>query len=67
MGESENGFVISDHSDQAASKEPTNPVPLMRHDPNDLRSQIRFRILPKKTHPGTTIGLFNNPDEDEYS
>ena len=23
-------------------------VPLMRHDPNDLRSQIRFRILPKK-------------------
>ena len=25
-------------------------VPLMRHDPNDLRSQIRFRILPKKPH-----------------
>ena len=23
-------------------------VPLMRHDPNDLRSQIRFWILPKK-------------------
>ena len=23
-------------------------VPLMHHDPNDLRSQIRFRILPKK-------------------
>ena len=23
-------------------------VPLMYHDPNDLRSQIRFRILPKK-------------------
>ena len=23
-------------------------VPLMRHDPNDMRSQIRFRILPKK-------------------
>ena len=23
-------------------------VPLMRLDPNDLRSQIRFRILPKK-------------------
>ena len=22
-------------------------IPLMRHDPNDLRSQIRFRILPK--------------------
>ena len=22
-------------------------VPLMRHDTNDLRSQIRFRILPK--------------------
>ena len=23
-------------------------VPFMRHDPNDLRSQIRFRILPKR-------------------
>ena len=27
LGESENGFVISDHSDHAASKEPTNPCP----------------------------------------
>ena len=26
-------------------------VLLMHHDPNDLRSQIRFWILPKKTHP----------------
>ena len=25
LGESENGFVISDHVDHAASKEPTNP------------------------------------------
>ena len=24
-GESKNGFVISDHSDHGASKEPTNP------------------------------------------
>ena len=42
LGETKNGFVISDPSDHAASKEPTNPnsnssVPLMRHDPNDLR------------------------------
>ena len=26
LGESENRFVISDHSDHAASKEPTNPL-----------------------------------------
>ena len=49
--------MISDHSDHGASKEPTNPspewickdssVPLIHHDPNDLRSQIRFWILPK--------------------
>ena len=26
LGESENEFVISDHSDHAASKEPTNPL-----------------------------------------
>ena len=32
-------------------------VPLMRPDPNDLRSQIRFRILPKKTHPIISEGL----------
>ena len=25
LGESKNGFVISDHSDHGASKEPTNP------------------------------------------
>ena len=30
-------------------------VSLIRHDPNDLRSQIRFRILPKKR----TISLFS--------
>ena len=42
LGESKNGFVISDHSDHGASKEPTIPVPLMHHDSNDLRSQIRF-------------------------
>ena len=48
-------IMISDHSDHGASKEPDeslsrvdSSVPLMRHDPNDLRSQIRFRILPKK-------------------
>ena len=27
LGESKNEFVISDHSDHAASKEPTNPFP----------------------------------------
>ena len=53
LGESENGFVISDHWDHAASKELMNlnldlSVPLMRHDPKDLRSQIRFWFLPKK-------------------
>ena len=44
LGESENGFVISDHSDHGASKEPTNPlwtrirrVPWIHQDPNDLR------------------------------
>ena len=26
-------------------------VPLMRHDPNDLRSQIHFSDSPKKMHP----------------
>ena len=29
----------------------------MRHDLNDLRSQIRFRILPKKRTLGKQIGL----------
>ena len=27
LGESKNGFVISNHSDHGASKEPTNPCP----------------------------------------
>ena len=54
LGVSENGFVISDHSDLAAPKEPTNPldkdssVSLLRHDPNDPRPQIRFQILPNR-------------------
>ena len=55
LGESENGFVISDHSDHGASKEPTNPLwtrirrflwcimigMIWDH-------KIRFWILPKK-------------------
>ena len=45
--------MISDHSDHAAIKGTDESrvdfsVPLMHHDPNDPRSQIRFRILPKK-------------------
>ena len=31
FGQSKNGFVISDHSDHAASKEPTNPCPEWIH------------------------------------
>ena len=60
LGESENGFVISDHSDHAASNEQYSSVPLMWHDPNDLRSQIRFRILPKKHPQFTVLGVYNN-------
>ena len=33
-------------------------VPLMHHDPNDLRSQIRFRILPKKHTLSFYVTLF---------
>ena len=55
LGESKNGFVISDHSDHRYIKgtdestlDKDSSVPLMHHDPNDLRSQIRFWILPQK-------------------
>ena len=47
--------MISDHSDHAAIKgtdeslsRVDSSVPLMYHDPNDLRSEIRFKIFPKK-------------------
>ena len=49
LGESENGFVISEHSESLSKVD--SSVTLMRHDPNDLRSQIRFRILQKKHTP----------------
>ena len=48
LGESKNGFVISDPSDHGVSS-----VPLMHHDPKDLRSQNinPFQLdSPKKTH-----------------
>ena len=61
LGESVNRFVISDHSDHVASKHVKETdestldkrfvgSSLMRHDPNDLRSQIRFQILQKKNN-----------------
>ena len=39
LGESKNGFVISDHSDHGASKEPTNPCPFSSIFTSNLLTQ----------------------------
>ena len=41
-------------------------VPLMQHDPNDLRSQIRSRILPQKTNPFVLSSLQSNNVTCDY-
>ena len=39
LGESKNGFVISDHSDHGASKEPMNPCPFSSIFSSNLSKQ----------------------------